>query len=203
MQISHVVSDAVLASVGFFVFFRYLLKLELIYCLLWESFILSIAFAAFFGTIRFAGFEAATPISSFFQHLAASAGALGLVAVSFSLALDKPLTKNMGIAILAIGFILFFMIEGLGFMQLTQHISLFAIPMVLVLGVVAVVRGKKKLGFFLVLGVVFAALATFSHKFLPENFDKTDVYHYLIALSIFSFGNAANNHEESQLSAKK
>lgn len=191
MELSHVISDAVLTAAGVFVFLKFLLKLDLIPSILWESFILSITAAAFFGTLRFAGFSQAFDASVFFQHLAATAGAVGLVAASFSLVFDKTINKNTGIALIAIGFVLFMLVEGVGYVQLVQHIPLFAIPIVLVLGIIAFLRNKPKAGLGLVLGVVFIALATFKDRILPANIDPTDAYHYLVAISLLCFGFAA------------
>jgi hypothetical protein len=57
MELTHVISETVLASSGFFTFFVNLRKLSSIDKILWGTFILSVAFAALCAAFWFAGIE--------------------------------------------------------------------------------------------------------------------------------------------------
>lgn len=195
METSHVISDALLCLVGIFVFFRYLSKLPLVETLLWESFILSVAVAAFFGAIRFASVEAGAELSGYFQVMAATVGALGLLTVTWLAVLGKTGDKTLGYGVLLVGFLLFALEQMLNMTWLSSYIPLIVIPLVLISGILALIKGKTQLGIWLIAGVVFAALATFRERFVADPENAIDVYHYLLALSLLSFGLAASKTE--------
>jgi hypothetical protein len=194
MEISHAISDAVLTLVGLFVFFQYLRKLDLPTSLLWEAFVLSITAASFFGVIRFLGIQQARSISEFFQHLAGTVGAISLVCVSFLLVMRKNVKKNIAYIVLAIGFLVFAFVQLTDNLSLLQYVSMIAIPLVLVAGIFAIIKGRGAVGSWLILGVLALVLATYNKSFMPNSIlDPTDLYHYLVALSIFCFGGAARH----------
>ncbi|WP_435352531.1 DUF6962 family protein [Emticicia sp. SJ17W-69] len=168
MELSHVISDAVLTLVGAFVFFKYLLKLELATCLLWEAFILSVTAAAFFGVIRFLGYSQAIPISEFFQHLAGTVGAFCLVLVSIYLVLSKPVEKNIAYLIIAIGFVVFAFVQFTNNLKVLQYVSMIAIPLVLLIGIFGLIKGRSAVGSWMVLAVLSLVLATYNKSFMPN-----------------------------------
>jgi di/tricarboxylate transporter len=57
MEMSHIISETVLASAGFFSFFLFLRKLEILDRILWGTFILLVAVAALCAALRYAGFS--------------------------------------------------------------------------------------------------------------------------------------------------
>jgi hypothetical protein len=194
MELSHAISDAVLTLVGVFVFFQYLRKLKLATCLLWEAFILSVTVAAFFGVIRFLGYSQAIPISEFFQHLAGTVGAFCLVLVSLLLVTGKAVEKNIAYLIVAVGFVVFAFVQFTNNLKVLQYVSMIAIPLVLLIGVFGLIKGRKAEGSWLVLGVLALVLATYNKSFMPNTIlDPTDVYHYLLAISMLCFGRAARH----------
>ena len=194
MELSHAISDAVLTLAGVFVFFQYLRKLELATCLLWEAFILSVTAAAFFGVIRFMGYHQAISISEFFQHLAGTVGAFCLVLVSFLLVMRKSVEKNIAYIIVALGFVVFAYVQFSGNQQVLQYVSMIAIPLVLLIGIYGLFKGRSAVGSWLVLGVIALILATYNKSFMPNTMlDPIDVYHYLIAISLLCFGRAARH----------
>ena len=194
MEISHAISDAVLTLVGVFVFFQYLRKLELATCLLWEAFILSVTAAAFFGVIRFLGYSQAIIISEFFQHLAGTVGAFCLVLVSFLLVMRKPVEKNIAYIVVALGFMVFAFVQFTGNQHILQYVSMITIPLVLLIGIFGLIKGHSAIGSWLVLGVIALILATYNKSFMPNTIlDPTDVYHYLVAISLLCFGRAARH----------
>lgn len=192
MELSHAISDFVLAAVGFFVFFKYVLKLDLLSTILWESFILSVAVAAFFGGIRFLGYPQAGEVSALFQKLAATVGVLGLMAAAYQLVSGKMISSFMGYLALAIGFVLLVVTEFTDFNQLRNQISLVCIPIIALLGIWALVKGKKTIGLLLIGGVVFSAAAVFIPQYLTNEKDSIDAYHYLLAIAVLCFGVAAS-----------
>jgi hypothetical protein len=193
METSHVISDIVLGLVGLFVFFRYLLKLELFETLLWEAFILSVTVAAFMGAAKFAGFEQAGGISTFFQTLAATVGALGLAVASwFKIWENDTLDSKIGSIVLGIGFIIFLIHQTVGIPLVISVIPIVSLLLVAAAGIAAMIKGRTQLGTWLIAAVIFAVLATFRDGFVSDPDNSIDAYHYLMALSVLCFGLAAS-----------
>lgn len=197
MQTSHVISDAVLSLVGFFVFFRYLLKLETTTTILWESFILSVAIAAGLGALRFAGIDKAGELSIFFQKIAATVGAIGLIVAAYSLVSQKTIGRGTMYAVVVLGFILLATTEYFDLIKIRDLIAMIGLPIVALIGIWAFTKGNSKIGLLLVGGVLFAALAVFSTKFTENPSDSIDAYHYLLALSVLCFGMAASYQKKN------
>lgn len=192
MQTSHVISDTVLSLVGFFVFFKYLIKLNVSSTLLWESFILSVAVAAGFGALRFAGVAQMGSISIFFQKVASTVGAVGLIAAAYSLVAEKQSSRTTAYIILGIGFVLLALTEFYELSKVRDLVAMVGLPIVALLGSWAIIKRKTTIGLLLIGGVLFAALAVFSTKFTQNPSDSIDAYHYLLALSVLCFGMAAS-----------
>lgn len=192
MEISHVISDFILAAVGFFVFFKYLIKLDTLSTILWESFILSVAIAAVLGGIRYMGYAPAGEASAFFQKLAATVGALGLLTASYQLVSGKSINQMVGYVIIGIGFILLAVTEFMDFTTVRNYVALICLPLVALIGIWAITQGKSTIGLYLIMGVIFAAAAVFTPQYLANAADGIDVYHYLLAIAVLCFGLAAS-----------
>jgi len=194
MEISHAISDAVLTLTGIYVYYQYLLKLEFNTRLLWQTFVLSISAAAFFGVIRFLGYAPAKTVSELFQHLAGTAGAFCLVYASFLLVQQKTASRNATYIVLTISFVAFGIVQLTDNLKVLQVVSLVAIPLVLFIGIFGLIKGRLIVGSLLILGVLALILATYNKSFIPNSIlDPTDVYHYLVAISLFCFGRAARH----------
>ena len=194
MEISHALSDAVLTLTGIYVCYQYLLKLEFNTRLLWQTFVLSISAAAFFGVIRFLGYAPAKTVSEFFQHLAGTAGAFCLVYASFLSVQRKMASRNTTYILLILGFITFGIVQLTDNLKALQIVSMVAIPLVLVIGIFGLIKGRSAIGSWLILGVLALILATYNKSFIPNSIlDSTDIYHYLVAISLFCFGRAARH----------
>lgn len=195
MELSHAISDIILALVGFFVFFRYLFKLDLVVCLLWEAFVLSVTVAALFGAIRFLGlFPYAVTISEFFQHLAGTVGAFCLVFVTLFLVLKKPVPTNFAYIAVALGFVAFAVVRLTGNLQVLNVILTVCVPTVLILGIWALIKGERSVGAWLILAVIALVMGTYNKSFMANSIiDNIDTYHYLLAISLFCFGRAARH----------
>jgi hypothetical protein len=192
MEITHAISDSVLTLTGIYVFYQYLRKLEFNTCLLWQTFVVSITAAAFFGVIRFLGYAPAKTVSEFFQHLAGTAGAFCLVYASFLSVQRKMTSRNTTYILLILGFITFGIVQLTDNLKVLQIVSMVAIPLVLVIGIFGLIKGRSAIGSWLILGVLALILATYNKSFIPNNIlDPIDIYHYLVAISLFCFGRAA------------
>ncbi len=196
MQISHVISDGVLTLTGLFVFFRYLLKLNLTHTVLWESFVLSVTAAAFFGTLRFWGLPTTVNASVFFQHLAVTAGAVGLIAASWALITGVILDKIFCYVLLATGFLFFAVAEGFSFSPILEFVPIVAMLMVGLAGIYGLVKKKTIPGLWLLAGVIFMGISSFIHIPVKNTALATDLYHYLVAAGLLCFGFATNFHSK-------
>ncbi len=193
MQVSHVISDLALGLVGLYVFFRYIIRLPLMETVLWESFVLSVTVAAFFGAARFAGLEQAGYVAGFFQNLASTVGALGLAVVAwFKVWKDNTLDNKIGVTVLTIGFLLFVINQVMGLHQIIRFIPVVCMLLVAGAAVKGLLNGQISLALWLFAGVAFAALATFRDSFVADDHNAIDVYHYLLAASVLCFGMAAS-----------
>ena len=194
MEITHAISDSLLTLTGIYVFYQYLRKLEFNTCLLWQTFVLSITAAAFFGVIRFLGYAPAKTVSEFFQHLAGTEGAFCLVYASFLSVQRKMASRNTTYILLILGFITFGIVQLTDNLKALQIVSMVAIPLVLVIGIFGLIKGRSAIGSWLILGVLALILATYNKSFIPNSIlDSTDIYHYLVAISLFCFGRAARH----------
>jgi hypothetical protein len=188
MQTSHLISDAVLALAGFFVFFRYLLKLDFIETLLWESFILSVAVAAVFGVIGYAGFNDFGWLGVFFQNLATIVGPISLALAAWYLVNNQAPNRNIAFGVLGLGFVLLALKLIFNFAPISTITSIGGMLAIALIGIFGIVKGNRNAGFWLLIGVVFAALANFRGQFIADTVLSTDVYHYLLTASVLCFG---------------
>lgn len=192
MQITHVISDLILAAIGLYVFFMYLSKLNLTSTILWESFVLSITAAAIFGAINFAGYSDANLISLFFQKLATITGGVGLVGATFALVTGKDLSKITCYILLTLGFLLFALSEGFGIKAIGIYTPLIAMGLVLILAILGFVNGKIKIGIWLLIGLSFFAVGQFRSQLFGTGDLTIDIFHYLTAGGVLSLGMANN-----------
>ena len=190
MQITHVISDLILAAIGIYVFFVYLAKLNLTSTVLWESFVLSVTAAAIFGAITFAGYPDANPISLFFQKLATITGGVGLVGATFALISGKDLTKIACYVLLTFGFFLYALSEGFGLTQIGKWTPIIAMSLVVILAILGFTKGKTMVSIWLLIGVAFFALGTFRTQIFGKEDLTIDIFHYLTAGGILSLGMA-------------
>ncbi|MCP9757644.1 hypothetical protein EGI26_20975 [Lacihabitans sp. CCS-44] len=190
MQISHVISDLILAATGLYVFFVYLSRLNLTSTVLWESFVLSVTAAAIFGAITFAGFPDANPISLFFQKLATITGGVGLVGATFALISGKDLNKISCYSLLTLGFFLFVLSEGFGISQVGAWVPIVAMSLVVVLAILGFSMGKSIISVWLLVGVAFFAIGTFRAQIFGKEDITIDIFHYLTAGGLLSLGMA-------------
>jgi hypothetical protein len=197
MGLTHVISETVLSSAGFFAFGFCLRKLNTINRILWGTFILSVAIAALFAALRFGGFTEMGAFNLFFKQIAASAGILFLLIGVFSLVAKKQLSKKAAYSIFFLGLISSVILITFTFQKVIDIIPTIGIPVVCIHGIWAVRKRKFKIGFLLLLATLFSILANFIHLLnLPLN--QIDAYCILLAAALICFGLAGKNTEHLQ-----
>lgn len=191
MEPSHALSDAILTLSGAFVFFKYIRPLPQLPRVLWSGFILAVTAAAFFGTLRFLGLSPARAVSEIFQHFASTAGAICLVLVTYTGVLQQGLPRVWLLCLLGLGLLLFLgtEISQNGAIAIPQTTAMLAIPVVLMMGIWRWIKGQKPGSGGLILGVLLLVAATFSKGIAAQlGWDAIDLYHYLLAASVFCLG---------------
>lgn len=196
MELSHALSDAVLTLAGIFVFLKYLKPLAPAKRLLWSMFILSISSASFLGVFRFLGYPQSGAVSEIFQHLAATLGAIGLVLVNYLNLNNKEINKKQLLPMVVLSIFVFLGIELSQQKGIIQWASMIAMPMVLMIGILGLIKGQKKRSIWLILAVFVLIMATFNNRIAVQiHLNDIDTYHYLLAISVLCFGQAANEHK--------
>ncbi len=198
MQLSHVISDLVLALAALGVWVSVALRLPRLRIWPWGFFLVPVAFAALFGAGRFAGLHSSMEAySSFLQQFASTAGAIGLtLSILLTLSESKAETQRpfMSIVVvlcLAIGIVIFLLAKQFQWKPVFELLPLAAMICVLVVGLrhVAVGHGAntKLRGLSIVIAVLLSATAMVSLQKLPTPLG-IDAYHYLLAASLIAFG---------------
>jgi hypothetical protein len=196
MELSHVLSDSFLAIICLFTFFKFLSKLNLNNTILWESFVLSVAGAAIFGAIGYAGYTDAFNLRQFFQSLAMLTGSVGIVAATLGLIFDIKLDKISTYVILTLGFLLFVLSEAFKFQILKTYVPLIAMASLFILAMVGFGRSKVKTAIWILIAVSFFALAQYRDLVFGNKTFSLDIYHILVAGGVFSLGLATMQQGE-------
>jgi hypothetical protein len=189
MILSHMLSDAALAAVGFWVFITSFQHIPFYSRLLWGFFFATISLSALVGVFTFGGIESLEPLHQSLTTLAGSLGVLCILMAVYSAVRQRPASQTSFTLTVLFGLALF---VGL---LISRTFALFK-PVVPALGILLVmllaVLGLrlKRPGMGWVIGaVMLMALATKAGSFsLPLH--PTDTYHYLIALALLCFGKA-------------
>ncbi|MFC5409648.1 DUF6962 family protein [Larkinella bovis] len=193
MNISNMVSDAVLAFTGVWVFWRYFQGLSWYTRILWGLFLITISLTALVGIFLFAGFQ---PVIPFHRSLEILAGSLGVVCVIvgvYAIVLKQQISRN--------GFLLTVLV-GLGlFLLLLLHPTIGAFsPVVPSMGMVIVlliaflgVLRRDPRASWIVLAVMILAVATRVAELKNLPIHPIDFYHYTLSLSLLCFGKAVQD----------
>lgn len=199
MQLSHVISDLVLASAGLYAFAGYFARLGMRLALLWGVFLIPVSLAAFFGALRFANVhESMVDISNVFQVIATTLGSCGLMLGAYGI-VAKDQLQDWSIAMfLGIGLMLLVMALRLDVRSVRTLMPMVAMLSVAGCGMAGLWMRKTGLGIFLLLGVALSALAVLATGRLSSDSLKIDVYHYLLAASLISFALAARTYQSNR-----
>jgi hypothetical protein len=194
MKLTHIISETVLASVGFSVFGFCLRKLSTIDRITWGTFILCVAVAALFAALRFGGFTEMGAFNLFFKQIAASTGIVFLLLGVYSLVAEKRLPKKTVYGIFFLGFISSVVLITFNLQKVIDIIPTIGIPIVCIFGLWAVRKRNFKIGLLLLSATLFAILANFIQLLnLPLN--QIDTYCILLAAALICFGIAGKNTE--------
>lgn len=192
MQLSHVISDAVLAAAGFIGFFRYSLRNPIPLALLWGLFLLSVALAALFGALRFAAVhDNMIHLSEFFQHMAATLGSCGLILGATGSVLGKKVPWGLMALFVLAGLILLGMVRHFEVHSILQLMPAATMLTIVGIGLGAFVQGKQVAGSLLIAAVVLSAAAIWTLGNLANRDLGIDGYHYLLAASLLCFSVAS------------
>lgn len=189
MILSHMISDAVLAGVGFWAFVSSFQRVPFYSRLLWGFFFVTIALAALAGVFTFGGLTNAEPLHQSLTLLAGSLGVVCVVVAVYTAVLKRPATQLSFSTTTLIGLILFIALLVLpAFSAFAPVIPSLGLLMVMVLAVFGL-RQRQPWVVWVIVAVMLMALATKAGQ-LPLPLHPTDTYHYLIALALLCFGKA-------------
>lgn len=185
LQLSNVISDALLAVVGIGVYFRYFSRIALYSRLLWGTFLVTISVAAAVGACRFAGAIWLIPLHLSLQNMVSSIGIVSVVVAVWALVNQRVVSHQVWITTLGAGIGLFALLMFTvlsGFTLVVQSLGMLAIMLIAVYGLA---RGYKK-ATWIIVGVMVAGVAT---KMPTQNWlNATDFYHYSLAATLICFG---------------
>lgn len=193
MNISNMVSDAVLAFTGIWVFWRYFQELSWYNRVLWGLFLITISMTALIGILLFAGIRSVVPLHKSMEILAGSLGVVCVIVGVWGLIQKQIITKVGFIITVSLGigiFLLLLLNPTVG--VFTPVIPSLGMVIVLLIAFMGVVRRDPRAS-WIVLAVMILALATRAgwQKNLPIH--PVDFYHYTLSLSLLCFGKAAQN----------
>lgn len=203
MQLSHVISDLVLALVALGVWISVALRLPWPRIWPWGFFLIPVALAAAFGAGRFAGLHPSMQaFSSFFQQFASTAGAIGLTLSIYLPSSDskgetqRPFMSTVVVIYLALGIVVFLLAKQFEWKAVFELLPLAAMICVLGVGLrqVAIARsnGHRLRGWSIVIAVLLSAASMISLQTLPAPV-SIDAYHFLLAVSLIAFGLSVDN----------
>jgi hypothetical protein len=195
MKLTHVISETLLASSGFFTFFVNLRKLSSIDKILWGTFILSVAFAALCAAFWFAGIEIMGTFNLHIKKISTSAGVIYLVMGVYSLVTGVHFSKEIVYIVLLFGFLSLTTFITFNLQNMFTLMPTIGISMVLILGLWAIKMRKYKVGLYILLGTFFSIIANFLYLFnLP--FNQIDAYCLLLASALICFGLAGKRRKQ-------
>lgn len=189
MILSHMISDAVLAGVGFWAFVSSFQRVPFYSRLLWGFFFVTIALAALVGVFTFGGLTNLEPMHQSLTLLAGSLGVVCVVVAVYTAVLNRPATQLSFSTTTLIGLFLFIALLVLPrFGVFAPVIPALGMLLVMVLAVFGL-RQRQQWVVWVIVAVMLMALATkVGQVSLPLH--PTDSYHYLIALALLCFGKA-------------
>lgn len=189
MILSHMISDAVLAGVGFWVFVTCFQGVPFYSRLLWGFFFSTISLAALTGVFTFAGLADLEPLHESLILLAGSMGVVCVVVAVYTAVLKRPASQLSFSLTALIGMAVFIaLLVSPRFGVFAPVLSSLGMLLVMILSVFGLRQRLPGMG-WLIVAVMLMALATKVTSFsLPIH--PTDTYHYLIALALLCFGKA-------------
>ena len=192
MQIISFFSEAFLALIGFLTYYFLLRKVPQRQIVLWGIFILSVSITSFFSALYFAGIEGMNQWHDFFRDIGSTTGIILLVIGVYSAVFNYEFSSKtiFFMVILALGFGLICMYLNLK--KVFEITPLVGILLVLIFGIIALTKGNKKLGTYLLFATVFSVLANI-FPILQLPIDPLSAYCFLLSCVLVCFGLAVNS----------
>ena len=195
MILSHMISDALLATTGVWVFGTAFKRVSFYNKLLWGFFFLTIALAAFVGVFTFAGLLFLEPLHASLTLLAGSLGVVAVVVATYATVLNRSLPPLAFSLTVGVGILLFVGLLFPGLALFAPVVAALGILLVMLLAVLALLR-KQHWAVWIVVAVLLMAFATKVQTVrLPIH--PLDAYHCLIALALLSFGHAIRKKNQA------
>ncbi|GAB3313952.1 hypothetical protein GCM10027299_01490 [Larkinella ripae] len=188
MNISNMVSDAVLAFTGIWVFWRYFQGLSWYNRILWGLFLITISLTALIGILVFAGIQQVVPFHRSLETLAGSLGVVCVIVGVYGVILKQRISRNGFVVTVALGLGLFLVlllnpVVG-GFRAVVPSMGMVIVLLTAFLGVIR----RDPRASWIVLAVMILALATRVTQFTNLPIHPIDFYHYTLSLSLLCFG---------------
>ncbi len=196
MQITNLISESFLSLTGFLTYYFLIRKIPQKQVLLWGTFILSVAMTAFFSALYFAGVSGMDNWHDFFKNIGSSTGIILLVAGIYSLIFKETFSSKptFWIVALSLGFALICMFLNLN--QVFVLMPLIGILCVLIFGIIALKKGYKQAGIYLLLATLFSILAN-TFNLLELSINPISAYCFFLACVLVCFGMAAKSMNHS------
>ena len=203
MNLSNMVSDAVLAFTGIWVFWRYFMELSWYNRILWGLFLITISMTALIGILVFAGIQGVVPLHRSLETLVASLGVVCVIVGVWGLILKQKITRSGFVTTVTLGIVLFLLL------LLSPTIRAFepVIPsmgmvVVLLIAFLGVVR-RDPHATWVVLAVMILALSTRVGQLNNLPIHPIDFYHYTLSLSLLCFGKSVQKSDSENRSGGK
>ncbi|GAB3906301.1 hypothetical protein GCM10028803_38440 [Larkinella knui] len=187
------VSDAVLAFTGIWVFWRYFQALSWYNRVLWGLFLITISMTALIGILLFAGIQGVVPLHRSLETLAGSLGVVCVIVGVWGLIQKQQITRQGFIITVSLGIGLFLVLllnPTVG--AFTPVIPSMGMVIVLLIAFLGVVRRDPRAS-WVVLAVMILALAIRLGQLKNLPIHPVDFYHYTLSLSLLCFGKSAQN----------
>ncbi|MGA0558885.1 DUF6962 family protein [Larkinella sp. VNQ87] len=196
MNISNMVSEAVLAFTGIWVFWRYFQGLSWYNRILWGLFLITISMTALVGILLFAGIEGVAALHHSLETLAGSLGVVCVIVGVWGVILKQRIRQSSFIITITLGLGLFLLLLlnptiG-GFRAVVPSMGMVIVLLIAFLGVMR----RDPRASWIVLAVMILALATRLGQSKSLPISPIDFYHYTLSLSILCFGKAVQNFHQ-------
>lgn len=188
MILSHLISDAVLTSMGIGVFWHYFGQMAFYNRLLWGFFLLTLTLAALTGILVLSGYTIVEPLNQSLNVLAGSFGTVCLVMGVWALVSRRSIRVVPFVVTLILGLFMFVILllpEIRVFAPVVQSLGILVAMLLAVFGLLR----RQVWAVWLVVAVMLMGIATKATAF-GQLISPTDFYHYAVALALLGFGKA-------------
>ncbi|MGV3559423.1 DUF6962 family protein [Larkinella arboricola] len=188
MNISNMLSEAVLAFTGVWVFWRYFQGLSWYNRILWGLFLMTISMTALVGILKFAGIQRVIPLHYSLETLAGSLGVVCVIVGVWGIILKQQIGQSSFFVTISLGiglFLLLLLNPTVGaFRAVVPSLGMVIVLLIAFLGVIR----RDPRASWIVIAVMILALATRIGRLNNLPIHPIDFYHYTLSLSILCFG---------------